>query len=889
MRFYFSGFAVVVTAFAALTSQNGEVNAQNNSAENFPPMFPFVISYDAPKNITNIAPQIDAPAGKHGFVRVKDGHFVTDNGAIRFWGTNLAFTANFPTHEQADKLADRLARIGYNCVRLHHMDTGENSLVGGAATLTELDKTKLDALDYLIAALEKRGIYVNINLHVGRWLDDRDGFPNRNSRPNYDKGIGNFEPRMIELQRKYAKDLLTHVNPYTKRSYANDPGVAMVEISNEDSIVSQWAWGNLDTLPEPYAGVYRKLWNDWLLSKYGATEKLRKAWDCKTVPLGEELCLGGDFTTDEAVLSRRLVMQTDEQSKAEMWVVDNMLKLKVAQMGNASWIPQIYYQNCSLKKDAPYTLTIRARADKETAINVGVRMAHAPWEHLGRQKKLKLTPDWQTFEMPFYATHDENNARIDVGGLTEGVIYEIDQISLRSGGAFGLKPEQTLESGSIAIVSPSDSGASPQKERDFVEFLFSVEENYWIGMYEYLKNDLRVQAPVAGTQLNYGSTQVQSQLDYCDNHSYWNHPSFPGRDWDMSNWFIRNTSLANFADTGTLTRLAANRVDGKPYTVSEYDHPYPNEYNAEGQPMIAALGRFQDWDGVFPFAYSHSNNFEPRQIGGFFDTISNTGKVAHSIACYAMFVRGDVSVAKSQYDVGVSPQREIDVVTKAKSPWELGWRGVGGDERLALLHKIAVDMSGRSTPNIPSLPKDQKRFASDTNQICWDMTREGRGFMTVDTPNTKLFSGFVPESPVKLGTLTLEMGKTRLGWCTVSIVSYDANACGEDGKAARLLVAATGKCVNTDMPLEVLGENRVTSGRNMGRDPVLCEGIPATLTLPADAERVVLYPLDQSGARKSGVAAKPSGDSQTASSSVVALSPDYQTVWYEIEIRERKR
>ncbi|MDR1385764.1 MAG: cellulase family glycosylhydrolase [Planctomycetaceae bacterium] len=887
MRFsYLFSFAAVVTAFAALIAQNKIANAQNESAEKFPPIFPFVISYDAPKNITNIAPQIDAPAGKYGFVRAKDGHFVTDHGVIRFWGTNLAFTANFPTQKQADQLADRLSRIGYNCVRLHHMDTGDNSLVSGKTTLAELDKTKLDALDYLIAALEKRGIYVNINLHVGRWLDDRDGFPNRSERPNYDKGVGNFEPRMIELQKKYAKDLLTHVNPYTKRPYVNDPGVAMVEISNEDSIVSQWAWGGLDTLPEPYAGVYRKLWNDWLLSKYGTTEKLCKAWNCKVVPLGEELCPDGDFMTDKAVLSRLLVMQTDNKSKAEMWVVDNMLKLKVTEMGNANWIPQIYYQNCPIKKGVPYTLTIRARADKETAVGVGVRMAHDPWEHLGCQKKLKLAPDWQTFEMPFYATHDENDARIDVSGLTADVIYEIDQISLRSGGAFGLKPEQTLESGSIAVVSPSDSEMLPQTRRDFIEFLFSIEENYWVGMYEYLKNDLHVQSPVSGTQLNYGSTQVQAQLDYCDNHSYWNHPSFPGRDWDMSNWYIRNVSLANFADTGTLTRLAANRVDGKPYTISEYDHPYPNEYNAEGQPMIAALGRFQDWDGIFPFAYSHSNNFEPQQIGGFFDTISNTGKVAHSIACYAMFVRGDVSAAKSQYDVGISPQQEIDIVTKAKSPWGLGWRGVGGDERLALLHKIAVNTLGHSTPNIPAVTKDQKRFVSDTNQICWDMTREGRGFMTVDSPNTKLFSGFVPENPVNLGTLTLDVGKTQLGWCTVSIVSYNANQCGEDGKAARLLVAATGQCVNSDMPLENLGENRITSGRNMGHAPVLCEGIPATLTLPVEADRVTLYPLDQSGNRNSGIAAKSADVKKT--SSTVTLSPDYQTVWYEVEIKEKK-
>ncbi|MCL2624837.1 MAG: cellulase family glycosylhydrolase, partial [Planctomycetaceae bacterium] len=217
----------LLTAFAilGLAAFADRESAQADVAE-FPPLFPFVISFDAPDNITNIASQIDVPAGQHGFVRVEDGHFVTDKGPIRFWGTNLCFTANFPTKEQADKLADRLARFGYNCVRLHHLDTGGNSIVSGQLTLTELDRQKLDALDYLIAALKKRGIYVNINLHVGRWLDDRDGFPYREQRPDFDKGVGNFEPRMIELQKKYARDLLTHVNPYTGLSYTQDPCVA---------------------------------------------------------------------------------------------------------------------------------------------------------------------------------------------------------------------------------------------------------------------------------------------------------------------------------------------------------------------------------------------------------------------------------------------------------------------------------------------------------------------------------------------------------------------------------------------------------------------------------------------------------------------------------------
>ncbi|MCL2624843.1 MAG: cellulase family glycosylhydrolase, partial [Planctomycetaceae bacterium] len=685
---YFRCF--LLFAILGLAVPAGCVSAQTVEEE-FPPLFPFVISFDAPENITNISSQRDAPAGKHGFVRVRDGHFVTDNGMIRFWGTNLCFTANFPTKEQADKLADRLARFGYNCVRLHHLDTGNSSLVNGQLTLTEMDRRKLDALDYLIAALKKRGIYVNINLHVGRWLDDRDGFPYREQRPDYDKGIGNFEPRMIELQKQYARDLLTHVNPYTKLAAAQDPCVAMVEISNEDSIVSEWSGGRMDSLPEPYGGLLRKLWNDWLREKYVSTEQLREAWNSQIIPLGDEMYPDLNFETDRSLLSRRLVLQTDGKSKAAMWVVDKTLKLKVTEMGESAWIPQIFYTNVSISKDDAYTLSLRMRSDMETTVTFGVRRNTEPWDYLGGQRRVSLTPEWQTFDVSFYATDTFDNARIDVGGFSAGVIYEIDNISLRPGGAFGLKADQTLEAGNVPMISPFHSDALPVMTRDFVEFLFRIEQDYWGGMYDFLKNDLKVQAPVTGTQMNYGSMIVQSQLDYCDNHSYWNHPSFPGRDWDMSNWYVRNISLANSADTGTLTRLAMHRVLGKPYTVSEYDHPFPNEYNAEGQPMIAAMGRFQDWDGIFPFAYSHSNNFEPDYVTSFFDSVGNVGRIAHTIACHTMFVRGDVTVAEKQYGVGLTMPQEIDIVANARSPWMSRWAGTANEgNRLALMYAVGV-------------------------------------------------------------------------------------------------------------------------------------------------------------------------------------------------------
>ncbi len=51
------------------------------------------------------------PAGKFGFVKARNGKFIlADTGEeIRFWGTCFSAGANFPSHEQSEKIARRLA------------------------------------------------------------------------------------------------------------------------------------------------------------------------------------------------------------------------------------------------------------------------------------------------------------------------------------------------------------------------------------------------------------------------------------------------------------------------------------------------------------------------------------------------------------------------------------------------------------------------------------------------------------------------------------------------------------------------------------------------------------------------------------------------------------
>jgi hypothetical protein len=848
------------------------------------PLFPFVISYDAPGGATDVSAWLDRPAGKHGFVRNRDGRLATDAGAIRFWGTNLVFDACFPTHDEAERLSARLARLGINCARLHHMDA--RPIWGHSPNKLTIDPRQLERLDYLVYQLKLHGIYIDMNLHVSRWFDKAEGFVAQAERPQFDKGLDNFEPRMIELQEKYARDLLCHVNPYLKTAYVSEPAVALVEINNENALYAIWGSGQLDRLPEPYMTTFRKQWNGWLRRKYGDTGKLRAAWSAGTTTTGGgEMLRNGNFA---APWQKDWRVERDEQTGADVSVAPiegeeghHMLRLAVSRIGNVPWHPQLTQGGFQLKKGATYTLSFRLRSTATEECEAVCQMAHEPWERLGLAAKMEPGSSWRSYRFTFIAPADDQSARIAFAQLHPAT-YDLADVSLRPGGVVGLEPGEQLEDDGIATLRPSLS-VSPASN-DFCDFLWNTERRYWHGMYRFLKDELHVRSLISGTQLGYSPIYVQAGLDYIDSHAYWQHPAFPNRAWNMKDWYINDVAMAA-QPPGVLGRLASFRVAGKPYTVSEYNHPVPNSYCGEGFPMIASFGAFQRWDGIFSFAYSHNRQFEPRRIEGFFDIKSNPAVLAHAPACAAMFLRGDVAPSSQPATFPFSHVEERRQLYAAHAAGSLTANDLHRDPRLTLVHGTALDLSApdsadpRSRPAAKYRPKSiLGRTVSDTGEICWDVSQSDAGYFTVNSRGSKLFTGFVRGRTFRLGNVTLRIGPTRLDWATVSFVSLDDEKF-FDGPE-RILIAATGVVQNRDTKLERLGGPRVTLHNRWGSEPVLCEGIPAAVTLAVPAERVRCYPLDEAGHRRGAITVGGSGKAAE-----IKLDPRYKTLWYEVEIR----
>jgi hypothetical protein len=217
---------------------------------------------------------VDAPAGKYGRVIARpDGQFAfaeSPDQPRRFYGVNLCFGAHYLSHEESDRLAERLVRLGYNTLRIHHY---ERELTEGQPASTSLNPQRLDQFDYLMAALIRRGIYLTTDLYVSRPVPYREVGIDRDGRIPMDtfKILVPVHGGAFENWKAFTRAFLGHLNPYTGRRYADEPALAWIALINEGN------FGNFfrDILAIP---EWKQAWNNWLGRRYSSRSALSSAW-----------------------------------------------------------------------------------------------------------------------------------------------------------------------------------------------------------------------------------------------------------------------------------------------------------------------------------------------------------------------------------------------------------------------------------------------------------------------------------------------------------------------------------------------------------------------------------------------------------------------------------
>ena len=196
------------------------------------------------------------PAGSHGRLRRRASTLVfTDGTPARFWGTNLTARALFDgSDEQMDAMATRLACLGFNLVRLHHHDSPwvRPNVIADVGSSGRLNPRTFGSIGRWVKHLQQHGIYVWLDLHVGREFrpdDQLEGF----AEIARDDSRG-FTYVNSDLQRAwvdFALAYLTMTNPHTGRSFADDPAVVAVLLTNENDVTFHFGNRMLRDEPNP--------------------------------------------------------------------------------------------------------------------------------------------------------------------------------------------------------------------------------------------------------------------------------------------------------------------------------------------------------------------------------------------------------------------------------------------------------------------------------------------------------------------------------------------------------------------------------------------------------------------------------------------------------------
>jgi hypothetical protein len=676
------------------------------------PMTPFELPVAPnPKSLISMVPPAPIATDSPRII-VEGDRFTLAGKRFNAYGVNLRGRI-CPPKEESVQIAARLAQAGVNSVRLHGIEMADWWMTS-EEKLTQEQKTRRDQFDFFVAELAKNGIYSNFNLHTYRRYTREEGLPEWKDR--HDAVLDIVAPKLVEAQKRFARRLLEHVNPYRKIRYADDPAVAFVEINNENSLFIWDAPDCLPKLPEYYKNILQERFNDFLKERYKTTEALQSAW----------------------------------------------------------------------------------------------------------------------------------------GALEEG---------------------ETLDGGKVKLFGTNEKSGD-RRMVDRMLCLMQVEQAYWEEIYNFVKKDLGCRALITGT-IVFGpcSLYAQRNMDWIDCHAYWGHPRWAEgiRRWDKEKWTLPRAAMVDSPEktvtdldelSGIMFFMAAQQLRDKPFTISEYNHCAPNDYQAECVPILSSFAAVQDWDGLWLFSYDHGR----REVHWF-----NFG---HNPAKWG-FMQAGASLFRDGGLTALPQTRHLSYATKDKPLESMVQQQIKRNyDMFAMLRdtfgvKWSDFLNTRLVVNLDGENKQEMTTAWPLSKIIWDKNAAGEGEYIAYGPGGRVWVGHADRLKGENG-LTV----TAPHFAIVTLTSLDGSPLSNCKKA---LVTAIFRAENTGMKFN---EKRDSVADNWGKRPVLAEPVEGTLA-----------GIKELKGQWTCTALKPDG---TAGQAVpvtydenqlprINLSAKYKTIWYLLE------
>jgi hypothetical protein len=527
-------------------------------------------------------------------------------------------------------------------------------------------------------------------------------------------------------------------------------------------------------------------------------------------------------------------------------------------------------QGQSAQKDSVYELHFKAKANARLNMSAGFQRNNSPYTYY---MGANFTVDtlFQSYKVTFKAP--ENNS----GNLRMWFRFDdnvgdfyIDEVIFKKASTEGLLEKESIEDQNVKRLQLHEiNGFTEQRVMDLTEFYANVQIGFLTEMQEFLKDSLGVKAPLAGTNWYVGpeDVYVQNTLDYLDNHAYWDHPNFPNQPWSSTDWTINNSPMMKSPST-TIERLFNGlTVKNKPYTISEYNHGYPNQFQAEMLPMITSYLSFNGADGIMFFTYSGSWDWRADKLDGYFDLHRNHAVMAGFPVFSYVYRNHLIKESGSSVVVNFNKKDVLKMPLEAENGWSTH---SPFPNELSYTNKVELTFNEDEPSGLDKLPPvSPGPFILNDGQITWDK----KGIFKINTPFFNCISGQLNQNK---GTATEQMIlESASDFGSIAWLSLVDSALSESSKS---LLFIGSKQINTGM----IWDGTTTVHNNWGRNPSLIAPNLISVKLKNKSAGLKLTPLDTRGnpveSKTKYFVCDESGYSK------ILLNPGVdKTVWYAVE------
>jgi hypothetical protein len=408
---------------------------------------------------------------------------------------------------------------------------------------------------------------------------------------------------------------------------------------------------------------------------------------------------------------------------------------------------------------------------------------------------------------------------------------------------------------------------------DMARFLYEQQVKF----YTKFKKAIRAtgyEGPLVGScwQAGSGVTHFYNlHADYIvgliDRHNYFGggtgHTLKPGK--------CNNEAMVSAPGTGLLA-TGMQQVINAPFSLSEWLSKLPNEWNAEGSPIVAAYGMgLQGWDASYSFASNYPHFTDKLDMPNVYNVMSPTQLTLYP-ALARMIYSNDLEEGEviSVRNVHIPSLKEgkVGFTEKVEQDWDnKEFESVVPAEALAI-GRVGIKFTGEfKETDEPDLDrywdKTEKKIISTTGQLEWNYT--GKGYFTVNTSGTKGVIGFTEKRLLDLENVSLKIDNK---FAVVLISSLEVNK--DIKNSASLLVTAVARARNTDMKYS---EDK-TQLLNPGSAPILLEPVNMKIEIKRDGKPKINI-LDHKGRRTGEVI-------RSDSKEFTLKGSNHKTMYYEI-------